>query len=393
MKRVCIVRRKFYLWQKNLKRNAETLVSEGYEVDVICVSMRGEAKHEVLNGVNVYRLSLPYHRGNKAWYAPWYVLDYAAFFVLAFLKLAQLSLKKRYDVVEVNTMPDFLVFITFFSRLLGSKVILYMFENMPALFISTFKTGPNHIGAKLLRFIEKVSAQYAHRVIVSDGIHYKRVLESRGIPGQKITVVLNVPDDAIFDEGSVPGAKDDDYFRLVVTSTLIKRYGVQTVVRAIPLLLKDIPELTVDIVGEGEDRPELEKMARDLGVEGRLNFTGWVRYDDLPRYIAQADIGLAPMIDDVGLPNKLFEYFALGKPAVVSALPSLLDTFDSNNECVAFFQPNDERDLAARVVELYRSPERRNSLVSHALAFYRNCQWSVMKHEYLKVYEELLTKA
>ncbi len=61
----------------------------------------------------------------------WYLFDYAAFFILASLKLAQLSLKKRYDVIEVQTMPDFLVFVTLFPRLLGSKVIFYMFENTP----------------------------------------------------------------------------------------------------------------------------------------------------------------------------------------------------------------------------------------------------------------------
>lgn len=385
MKRVCIIRQKYYPWQKNMRRNAETLVSQGYEVDVICLRMKGEKKRETMNGVNLYRLRLAHHRGS----IPWYLLDYSVFFLLACLKLAQLSLKKRYDVVEVHTMPDFLVFTTLFPRLLGTKVILYMFENMPQIFISTFKTGPNHIGARLLRFLERVSAGYAHSVIVADGIPYKRVLESHGIPSEKITVVLNVPDDAIFNPEPLPAAKDGDHFCLIVVSTLIKRYGVQTLIKAIPLLLEDIPELTVDVVGDGEYRPDLEKLARDLGVTGYLNFTGQVPLDDVPSYIARADVALAPMIADVGHPNKLFEYFAMGKPSVASAHPGLLATFDS--DCVLYFQPNDERDLAHRVLELYHSPEKRASLASHAQAFYQGCRWQFMKHEYLKVYEELLT--
>jgi len=320
----------------------------------------------------------------------WYLFDYTAFFTLASLKLAQLSLKKRFDVVEVNTMPDFLVFITLLPRLLGSKVILYMYENMPALFMSTFETGLNHIGTRLVCLAERVSAGYAHHVIASDGIAHKRALESRGIPGKKITVVLNVPDDAIFKPNSLPTVSDGNYFRLIVVSTIVKRYGIQTLVKAIPLLTKDIPELKVDVVGDGEYRPELERMAHNLGVEEYLNFTGLVPLDVVPSYITRADIGLAPMLDDVGLPNKLFEYFALGKPVVVSALPSLMDNFD-NNGYVVYFKPDDETDLATRILELYRNPEKRSSLASHGQAFYNDCQWSVMKHEYLKVYRKLLT--
>jgi glycosyltransferase involved in cell wall biosynthesis len=385
-KRVCMIRRKHYPWQRNVRRNAEALVKAGYEVDVICLGEKGELKCETMNGVNVFRLSLPHHRGSTLWY----IIDYAIFFLAAFFKLTRLSLKKRYDAVEVNTMPDFLVFITFLARMRGSKVILYMFENMPGLFMSSYKVGPNHIVTRLLRLMEKLSANYAHHVIVSDGWPYKRILEEHGIPSEKITVVLNVPDDAIFDPARYAVDRNGQGLRLVVVSTLVERYGVQTVVKAIPLLVNEIPELTVDIIGDGEHRPLLEKMARELGIEKHLNFTGTIPYDDVPPYITRADIGLAPMVDDVGLPNKLFEYFALGKPAIASAQPGILESFD-NDSCVAFFRPDDEKDLAARVLELYKNPEGKASLVSHANEYYQKYSWPNMKQKYFKVYEDLLT--
>ena len=62
------------------------------------------------------------------------------------------------------------------------------------------------------------------------------------------------------------------------------------------------------------------------------------------------------------------------------------------DECVAFFQPGDEHDLAAKVLELYHDPDRRALLGSQGQAFYHNHQWSVIKHDYLKVYEELVRK-
>ena len=385
MKRVCIIKQScFYPQNPVVGRNAETLVGHGYEVDVICPRKRGQAKRETIGGVNVYRLPGEHHRGS----ALRYLFEYGSFFILASLELARLSLKKRYDVVEVDNMPDFMVYVTIFPRLLGTKVILNMLENMPQLFMSTFKKGQQHVGTKILRFIERASAGYAHRVIVADGIPYKRVLESHGVPGEKITVVLNVPDEERFNIKSLPAPEDGDHFHLMVVSLLNKRYGLHTLIEAVPLLLKDIPQLRVDVVGRGEYRPELEKRAHDLGVEAYFNFTGWVPDDELSSYMARADVTVAPMSDDVGQPLKVFEYFALGKPTVASAHPTLMATFDT--DCILYFQPNDERDLAARVLELYHSPEKRASLASHAQAFYQSRRWQVTKHEYLKVYDELL---
>jgi glycosyltransferase involved in cell wall biosynthesis len=383
VKRACIVRQKVYSMQRNLRRSAETLLKEGYEVDVICVGEKGERKQEMQKGVNVHRIYFMYHRDNVFWY----IFDYAAFFILASLKLAWLSLKKRYDLIEVHTMPDFLVFVTLFPKLLGSKVILYMFENTEQLFVSSFKVSRKHIVARLIRFIAKISASYADSVIVSDGPLHKKAMESLGIPSTKITVVLNVPDNTVFDLEPTGVAEDGNHFQLVVVSTVLKRYGIQTLVKAIPLLLRDIPEVKVDIIGDGEHRPVLEQMARDLGVDGYLNFTGYINYENVPAYIANAHVCLAPMNDDVGAPNKIFEYMALGKTIVASDLPGVKALFD--DKCVSYFQPGDERDLANRVLELYHSPEKRASLGRSAQALYRKYHWPAMKSEYLKVTEKL----
>jgi glycosyltransferase involved in cell wall biosynthesis len=386
MKKVCIIRRKSYEQQRNLQRDVAALVEAGYQVDVICFGLKGQQKFEVVGGVNIYRIILPYVRGNTFLV----IYGYFIFFLLSFFKLSWLTAKKHYDVVEVDTMPDFLVFITFFSRLLGSKVILYMFEDMPTLFMSSYKVGPKHLGTRLLRFFEEWSAKYADRVIVSDGQHYKRTLESRGIPADKITVILNVPDYTIFDSESI-NAKKNHHFRLVIVSTLVKRYGVQTIVKALPQIIKNIPELTVDIAGDGEFLPELQKMASELNVDKYILFKGLVPYVDIPSIIARADIGLAPMSDDVGLPNKLFEYFALGKPAIASAQPSLVSAFGRDG-AVLFFEPDNEEELAKRILELYQDPGKRASLVSLGYEFYKNYHWSKLKQDYLKVFEELARK-
>jgi glycosyltransferase involved in cell wall biosynthesis len=353
-------------------------------VDVICAGSKGEKKIERRNGVDVHRVYFSYHRGNLFWY----LLDYAAFFVLVSLKLAQLSLRKRFDVIEVQTMPDFIVFTTLFPRLLGSKVIFYMFENTPELFALYLKIGPNHILTRLMRFIARVSASYANRVIVSDGFVHKKDLQS--IPDKKITTVLNVPDNAIFNAATTRTDGDGHHFNIIVVSTILRRYGVQTLIQAVPLLVKDIPELKIDVIGEGEHLPDLQQLACELGVEGYLNFTGFIPYEDIPGYIAKAHIGLAPMIEDVGAPNKIFEYFAFSKATIASAQPSFKALFDES--CVSYFQPGNAEELAGRILELYHNPEKRMALGNCGQAFYHKYHWPVMKQRYLKVYQQLIAQ-
>lgn len=384
MKRACIVRHKVYPAQRNLRRSAETLAKAGYDVDVICLGMKGQKKQETMNGVNVHRIFMEYHRGKVFWY----LFDYATFFIRVALRLAWFSLKKRYDVVEVHTMPDFLVFVTLFPKLMGSKIILYMFENTEWLFTSSFKVSPNHVGARLIRFIAKVSASYANHVIVSDGPLHKKAVESLGIPSKKVTMVLNVPDDTIFNIETVGGIEDGNHFYLAIASTILKRYGIQSLIKAIPRLLKDIPELKVDIIGGGDYVPDLEQMALDLGVKEYANFTrDFIPYESVPDYIARAHVCVAPMIDDVGAPCKIFEYMALGKPAVASDLPSLRALFGDST--LLYFQPDNSEELANRILELYHNPEKRASLGRAGQALYRKYSWSLMmRQEYLKTYAQ-----
>jgi glycosyltransferase involved in cell wall biosynthesis len=369
-----------YEQQRNLRRNAETLIRNGYQVDVICQRRRGKKSRETINGVDLYRLPPRHHRGKVLQY----LFDYIVFFLLVFFTLGWRSLRRRYRVVEVETMPDFLVFATLIPRLFGAKVVLYMFENMPGLFASTFNVAPSHPAVRLLRLISKLSAGYAHRVIVSDGVHHKKWLESLDIPSEKITLIFNVPDENIFSEARSDISTHGDGFRVLVLSTFLPRYGVETVVRAVPRLLKNIPDLKVDLVGDGECRLALEELARGLGVQRCVNFPGWRPHEEMPGYISRADVAVAPMIADVGLPNKMFDYFAMSKPCIASALPSLLMAFNGNY--VSFFTPGDDVELAARILELYNDPEKRAALGAEGHAFYQERRWSVMKEAYLAVY-------
>ncbi|OGO31578.1 MAG: hypothetical protein A2Z29_02810 [Chloroflexi bacterium RBG_16_56_11] len=382
MKRVCIVRHKYYPRGVPTRRNAETLVAHGYDVDVICLKGEGEKSREVVRGVNVYRLPVEHRRGGFLRY----IFEYNAFFFLAFWKLSWLTLTRRYRVVEVDNMPDFLVFTTLVPRLLGVKIIFQILDHTPEVFADSFKTGTRHPLIKMLRLVEKASVRWADYCLGTQ-IMNKKIIEGHGVPGSRISVVLNVPD-GIFDQppAAVPA---NGTFCVITHGNLLEKYGVQTLIEAMPSLISEIPNLKVKLVGDGEYRPQLEKLAKALGVGDHLECTGWVLPEEVVAHIAQANVGVVSIIEKRNpmLPNKLFEYLALGKPSVVTAIPIIKHYFDDSS--VMYYEPENARDLARCILELYRDPGRRVSLAAAGSAVYQKYRWSVMQQEYLKVFDHL----
>lgn len=384
MTRICIVRHKYYPRAVPTRRNAETLVSHGYEVDVVCLRGKGQKSREVVRGVTVHRLPVEHHRRGILRYA----LEYGAFFFLAFWKLTWLSLKRRYRVIEVNNMPDFLVFTTLFPKLMGTKVVFQVLDHTPLVFTEHFMTSPDHVVARLLRMVERTSARWADHVLGTQ-IFNKQILEKSGIPSSKISVVLNVPEENVFHHLSSLST-DNGNFRLITHGSLLERYGVQTLIKAVPLLTEEIPGLEVKVVGEGEYQPQLEKLAQSLGIANYIDFTGWVPFEEVPSHITQAHIGIVTILTEKNpmLPNKLFEYLASGKPVVVAATPIIKAYFDGDS--VMFYEPDNEYDLARCILELYRNPEKRAALTASGAACYEKYRWNTMKYEYIKVFGQLI---
>jgi glycosyltransferase involved in cell wall biosynthesis len=383
MKRICIVRHREYPDAVPTRRNAETLVAHGYKVDVVCIKKNGEKNREVIHGVNVYRLPLEHHRKGVLRY----IFEYGAFFLLAFLKLSQLSLTRRYQAVQIDNMPDFIVFTALVPRLLGAKIVFQLLDHTPEVFADSFGVSTNHILVKTLRFIEKVSVRWADYCIGTQIIN-KQIIESHGVPSSKIAVVLNVPDDTFGCDAIA--SHDNGTFCLMTHGNLLEKYGVQTLIKAVPMLTGEIPNLRVKVVGKGEYRQRLEELAKSLGVEDYVQFTGWVPPDEIAAHIAEAKIGIVSIIVNKNpmLPNKLFEYLALGKPSIAAAIPTIKSYFDEDS--VMFYEPDNTSDLASCILELYRNPEKRAALAASGSAVYEKYRWSVTKYEYLKVFDRMI---
>jgi glycosyltransferase involved in cell wall biosynthesis len=380
--RVCILRFDYYPQETHVRRNAEALLGAGYEVDLVCPRGRGQQKREDVGGVRVHRVPLERRRGNRARY----FFEYAAFFLLGFLKIATLHRRRRFGFVEVDSMPEFLVFAAAIPRLFGAKVALFVFDSMPEMFSYDFDVPMTHPMIRFMKWVEKRSVRFAHRVIVTH-TDAMEVLAGHGVPEDRFDVVLNVPDEAVFAPPSAPPPAHDE-FVIVSHGTQQRRYGYDTLVRAVGLLGDRIPQLRVELIGDGKHRPELMRLSRELGVDDRFNFVPWLPFDEIPGRIAGADVAVVPILLELALPNKLFEYSALGVPVIISDLHTLRDYY--GDDAVRYFPTADAHALADAILELYEDPELRVQLAHNARHVYEaEYRWDVMRESYLAVYRKL----
>jgi glycosyltransferase involved in cell wall biosynthesis len=108
------------------------------------------------------------------------------------------------------------------------------------------------------------------------------------------------------------------------------------------------------IIGAGEQAKQLEGIAKDLGIQNKVLFTGLVRFADLPRYLAIADVAINPLrpslVSNTALPNKVLQYMASGLPVVSTRLRGLELTFGS--DLLGLIFEKDSSDVASSALRL-----------------------------------------
>jgi glycosyltransferase involved in cell wall biosynthesis len=384
--RVCAVRQ--FPFDTHLRREVDALLDAGHEVDVVCMSGDGRPRRERRGRLTIWRMPVQHRRGGRGRY----VVEHAAFVTAAALTVAALHVRRRFDVVQVNSPPDSVVLAALVPKLTGTPLLLDLVESTPEFFATRFSTPDTHPVARLLAGVEQRAIRFADHAITGTR-HMRERFAARGADATRIDVVLNASDERFFDPALAPPASEsaDDAFTLICHGSIEPRYGLDTAIRAVALLAGEIPELRFEIYGEGSARPELERLARELGVDDRVRFHGFVGIDELVAALARADAGLVAVkrdpFRDLTHTNKMFDFVAMRRPAIVSWTQSVADYFDE--EALEYFRSDDPDDLARAIREVRRDPRRRQAMVRRAGELYEAYRWPRQREIYVAAVEKL----
>jgi glycosyltransferase involved in cell wall biosynthesis len=373
-----------YMHDGRVKRHAEALAERGDHVDVICLATD---ERPITNGVNVIGLPMPRYRGASK---SAYLRSYTRFFSMATQRALRMSLKERYDIVIVCTMPDAVIVCAILPKFLGSKVILDVHDTMPELYRDKFGGARGAAGAKLLMLEERVSSWWADRVLAVHDLHRDR-LEQAGVAAGKIHVVMNSPDTRIFDLHK-NGDSPPNEFTLMCHGTVTQRLGLDLAISAVASLHSEIPELRLRVIGEGDRLAEARAQVDRLGMQNRVAFMDLVPVEKLPALLVKGDVGLVPYrpssATHLMLPVKLLDYATLGIPVIAARLRTVEHYFGDG--AVELFEPANVADLARAIRLLYNNPDLRARLVVRARRALEALNWLNQRAEYYRAIDSLL---
>jgi phosphatidylinositol alpha-1,6-mannosyltransferase len=128
------------------------------------------------------------------------------------------------------------------------------------------------------------------------------LLHERGVSPQRTHVVPNGTNPERFQPRDGTPLREKlglgDRSVLLTVGRLVPRKGVDTVLRALPAIAQDCPDVAYVVAGTGPDRARLERLADRLDVQDRVQFVGHVDHDQLPVYYSAADLFVMPARQD-----------------------------------------------------------------------------------------------
>jgi glycosyltransferase involved in cell wall biosynthesis len=387
---VCMIAYSVYDSDNRILRYAQTLQREGHNVDVIALSINETLGHHVVDGVNVYRVQ---HRTRRE-KAPISFLALILLFSLrAMWRLVALQIRKKYDVIHVHSVPDFLVFIPWFSNLAGAKIILDIHDILPEFYASKFGCSQRTLRFRLLLLVERLSCAFADHVIISNDI-WKATLLARSVRPGKCTAIINYPDRKVFiRHGST--RSDDGKFIVTYPGSINWHQGIDIAIKAFAIIKDVRPDAEFHMYGSGPYLESLIKLAKDLGVERTVLFKGNRPMREIVGIIENSDLGIVPKrndpFGDQAFSTKIMEFMSMGVPVVVSG--TTIDRYYFDDSMVKFFRPGDEKSLAEALLQVMTDRSLREQLIANANEFIETNDWEANKHKYLEMVDRLTAES
>jgi glycosyltransferase involved in cell wall biosynthesis len=365
----------------------------GLRVSAICPMGESWTKpYEVIDGIHIWRYPPPPPASG--------FLTYAWEFLYCWLQTLRLSVtvlaRRGFDVIHAANPPDTFWAIAALYKPFGKRYVFDHHDLCPELYIARF--GPereNSLPHRLLQAMERAQFRTAD-VVISTNESYRQVAITRGrMAPERVIVVRSGPSRERFatvrpvDESLKRGRR----FLVAYLGVMAPQDGVDHLLRAARHLVETHgrDDVSFTLVGAGDSFEELKALTIELGLDACVEFTGRVPDEDVERVLATADVCVCPdplnPLNDVSTMNKVLEYMACGRAIVAY---DLREHRFSAGDGALYAKPNDEADLARKILTLLDDPEQRRRMGEYNRSrFLDRMAWEYSAGELLRAYELL----
>lgn len=320
----------------------------GHEVVLYCSSFPGAPHEETLNGIRIIR------EGGRS------LFNYRV----------PLAYRNRFRHAGFDVVVDDMNKIPFFTPLYVREPIQGIIHH---LFAESIFREINPLAGAYVYVTERISlALYRRRktsfIVVSPSTYQDLI--ARGFDPLSLVQIGLAVDHNLFRPTGVPRSPTP----LIGYFGRLKKYkSVDQLLQALPIVLREVPALKVVIVGEGDDRPRLEAMTRQLNVQHAVRFTGFVSEQEKVTLLQQMWFKVATSSKE-GWGLTVTEANACGTPAIASNVPGLRDAVQDGKSGL-LYRYGDIDDLAGKIKLLLGDGELRTHLSAGALAWAALFSW------------------
>jgi glycosyltransferase involved in cell wall biosynthesis len=381
--RIAMIAFTLYSFDPRVKRAAETLTESGHQVDILTLACDELRANSDGGPFRIYSLRLKKQQTGLARYA----FEYGAFFLWALVCVSLLQARRRYDVVYVHNMPNFLVFAGLVPKIGGAKIVLDVHDPAAELLADIRGRDLPTLVKHLANAEERISLFFSDAVITVNESMRRRLSAMSSRP---ISVVMNLPNTSRF----VPGEalrSNDSFDWIVYCGSIARRNGVDLIVRAVALLVEDFPLLRFRIIGEGPALEPAVRLAEELGVADLVEFCGLVANGQIPSLLSGAAAGISPqrggVFGSLVFSMKVAEYIALGLPVICSGTDTMRHYFSDDE--LLFFEPENAEDLARAIRALLTHPAAAEGRAARSRMKLGELDWSAQKRTLVETVEAL----
>lgn len=220
----------------------------------------------------------------------------------------------------------------------------------------------DNMKVRLYNRIERSVLRHADRIVtVSDSM--RALLTKHGVAAEKIRVIHN----AIDTNEAVPVASRAEIKQrhglsskqkiIGVIGRLNPEKGQMIFLRAMEKTVRSCPDVKSLVIGDGQDRPMLERFCRENGLTDHVVFLGY--QDKIADYYQILDLLVLPSLSE-GLPNTVLEAMTFGIPVLATSVGGVPEIIENGNGVLV--PPNDPEALAERMIELLKDDSLRGAI-------------------------------
>lgn len=380
-----------------VENEAYSLIKAGHEVHMCSLNFKGlSPDYEEVNGIKVHRVTasrLLYKSSALAY-------DWSWFHRQVEKKISQFLEKVIPDAIHVHDMLIAKAVMDANDAWKKKPLTLDLHENRPE--IMQFYPHLQKIPGKWLisinrwRKAQNKLIKRADQLVMVTPEAIDVAIKETGLSKDRFISLPNTIEPEIYLNYPVDQSilrKFKKGFDIVYVGDTGLRRGLDTALYALKLLLKDIPQAQLVIIGKSTEDNQLKEIVQQEGLSANVLFEGWQDVSLFPSYIQGAEVCISPLKrnkhHDTTLANKLFQYMAGSRPVVVSDCPAQKSIVEEC-ACGLIHKADEPQDLAAKLLELYKNPTRARKLgVNGKKAVMSKYNWHKTAEPLLSYYANL----